>query len=279
MSQEAAQTEWDEAALVEAAQAGGREAFDALAARFRSGVLAMAFLRTGCRDAADDLAQEILTTAWQKLPSLRDPASFPAWIKSIALNACRTWYRRSIPWSSAQDDLADRSDLRDPAPTPLEALLARERQRALRQALLTLPAANRMALLMYAWGGSSYDEIAAFLQVNRTTVEGRIYRARSQLRRLLGDESAAKRDDQRTRTRQHAGRPRAPGDSDSGDPPISDPASNDPPLSNPASTDPRSGGKPTSDGTAEAPALGGKPSERRRTSAQNPEDSSPERLY
>src|SRR5205823_4465075 len=68
---------------------------------------------------------------------------------------------------------------------PLEALLAREKQRALRQALTALPYANRVALLMHVWGEYSYQEIAAFTDVPVTTVEGRIHRAKRQLRRLL----------------------------------------------------------------------------------------------
>ncbi|MCC6442706.1 MAG: RNA polymerase sigma factor [Armatimonadetes bacterium] len=81
-------------------------------------------------------------------------------------------------------------EIPDPQPGPLEAALRRERERIVRKALLDLPEANRLALLLHVWGGYSYEEIAAFAEVPVTTVEGRIFRARAKLRRLLRSEAA-----------------------------------------------------------------------------------------
>ncbi len=55
---------------------------------------------------------------------------------------------------------------------------------------MALPEGNRLTLLMRIWGQSSYEEIAAFLNVPVTTIEGRIHRAKLQLRRLLRAEAA-----------------------------------------------------------------------------------------
>jgi type II secretory pathway component PulF len=74
---------------------------------------------------------------------------------------------------------------------PLQALLEKERDQELRQALVSLPDANRLALLMHVWGRYSYEEIAQFVEVPLTTVEGRIHRAKRQLRQDLQDEGAA----------------------------------------------------------------------------------------
>lgn len=117
---------------------------------------------------------------------MQEPRAFAAWLKTIALNACRTWCRRAA-WPQSLDALDDALALPDFQPGPLEVLLEREKQQAWRQALLTLSEANRLALLMHVWGGSSYAEIALFLEVPLTTVEGRIHRAKQQLRRLLKD--------------------------------------------------------------------------------------------
>jgi DNA-directed RNA polymerase specialized sigma24 family protein len=45
--------------------------------------------------------------------------------------------------------------------------------------------ANRLALLMHARDGMPYERIAAFLGVPISTIEGRIFRARQNLRRSL----------------------------------------------------------------------------------------------
>lgn len=175
-----------EALLVRRARAGDRDAFDVIAGRHRAMLLALAFVRTGSLDEAEDLVQEVLTRAWCKLATLQDVEAFVPWLKAIAANACRNWYRRSRPWPESLSRDLD-AQLPDPGPTPLQVLLERERQRELRQALLALPAANRMALMMHVWG-RSYEEVAAATGVKVTTVEGRIHRARRQLRRLLRDE-------------------------------------------------------------------------------------------
>lgn len=171
------------AEMVVRSQAGDDEAFEALAARYRAAALAVTFLRTGNREEAEDLAQEVLLKARERLNSLKESEAFPGWLRAIALNACRTWYRKLKPADSL--DAAGRRPLRDYSAGPLEVLLEKDRQKSWRKALLMLPGPNRCALLMHVWGGYSYQEIADFLDVPVSTVEGRIHRAKNQLRRLL----------------------------------------------------------------------------------------------
>ncbi|MBI3948572.1 MAG: RNA polymerase sigma factor [Armatimonadetes bacterium] len=175
----------DATELVRRAQQGDGSAFEELARHYRAALLAFAFSRTGQREEAEDLVQEMLAAAWEKLPQLREPAHFGAWLRSIARNACRGWYRRSRPWPASLDEASDAAQVPDPAPGPVEIILAREQQRAWHRALQSLPEANRLALLMHVWGDYSYEEIATILGVPVTTIEGRIHRAKAQLRRLL----------------------------------------------------------------------------------------------
>ena len=180
-------TREDETALVRRAQAGSRAAFDALVDRYRGLVLAMAFLRTSDRDDAEDLAQGVLAKAWDRLPGLHDPAAFRGWLTVITANACRDWVRRRavVPLVTEADSGIT---LVDPGRSPLEEMLAREARRAWKRALEALPAGNRLPLVLHVWGRYSYEEIADLLGAPLTTIEGRIYRARQQLRRLLPPE-------------------------------------------------------------------------------------------
>lgn len=176
----------DPARLIRQAQAGDRAAFDGLAAHYRAAVVALAFSRTGDRDLAEDLAQEILVLAWRGLPALEDPAAFPAWLRQVAMNACRSWYRRTRPWPQSLDERQASEHLPDPGTGPLDSALARAEARDLRAALLMLPQANRYALVLHAWGRYTYEEIAGFLQIPPSTVDGRIRRAKARMRELLG---------------------------------------------------------------------------------------------
>jgi len=194
------------AELVRLARLGDEPAFDRLARHYRAAVLAITFSRVGNREEAEDLAQEVLLKAQAKIGELREPEAFPAWLKMIALNACRTWFRRSVPWPESLDAIAGAAQLPDRSPTPLAVLLEKEKQRAWRRALIVLPQANRLALLMHLWGGYSYDEIAAFAEVPITTIEGRIHRAKAHLRRVLKSDAGELLGEPRRRWQKENGR-------------------------------------------------------------------------
>jgi len=185
------QRQSEEIGLVQRARAGDQAAFDRLAERYRAALRAMAFLRTSDREAAQDLAQETLMRAWEALPTLREPAAFLPWLKRIAAHACLNWHRPARTEILSLEAAGLSGFAAEAVLQPLAILLARERQRALRQALASLPEANRIALLMHVWDEASYEEIAAFTGVRVSTVEGRLYQARKQIRRLLHDDEAA----------------------------------------------------------------------------------------
>ena len=196
-----------ESSLVSRAQLGDRAAFDELARECRPLLFALAFLRTRQREEAEDLVQEVLMRAWQKLPGLSKRVSFLPWLRTVMANACISWYRgsRSRPISLSGGDapeVAARSG------HPLQDLLEQDRTRELHEALLTLPEANRLALLMHIWSDASYNDIATLTGVSASTVDGRIYRAKRQMRRLLYDNgSQLLGDEPRLRLRADAGMP------------------------------------------------------------------------
>ena len=81
--------------LVERAQRGDHEAFDALAsaAYHRLYAIARRILRDGY--AAEDAVQDALVNAWRDVRGLRDPAAFDAWLHRLLVNACHDQIRRS----------------------------------------------------------------------------------------------------------------------------------------------------------------------------------------
>ncbi|HEY3332528.1 MAG TPA: RNA polymerase sigma factor [Capsulimonadaceae bacterium] len=175
----------DRRAVVLAAQRGDHAAFDTLISPIRSGLFGIAFVRTGDRDEAEDITQAVLAAAWGHLADLRDPDTFTAWVRAILAQHCRTWFRRRRSPVVSLDDPDLDPPQADDAQQPLAMLICRERDEQLRTALRTIPEANRTALLMAVWGNCSYDQIAEFTAVPVTTVEGRIHRAKAQLRRTL----------------------------------------------------------------------------------------------
>src|SRR3954469_20653174 len=49
---------------------------------------------SGNADAAEDLAQEVLLTAWQRAGQLHEPQQYAPWLSAIARNVCLNWSRR-----------------------------------------------------------------------------------------------------------------------------------------------------------------------------------------
>ena len=70
-------------------------------------------------------------------------------------------------------------------PPPDVAAERAERRRAVRRALERLSEKNREAVGLYYVNGLSYAEIAAFLDVTEAAVQGRLQRARNELRKEL----------------------------------------------------------------------------------------------
>ena len=78
-------------ALVEAAQAGDRDAFGQLVGPHLAAALGTARLVAGAPDAGADAVQEALLSAWLGLGALRDPSAFPAWFRQQVVRAALPW--------------------------------------------------------------------------------------------------------------------------------------------------------------------------------------------
>src|SRR5438067_935784 len=80
--------------LVERVRAGEREAYGQLVERCQGLIYQLCYGVTGNPSDAEELAHETFVEAYLKLPQLRDPQRFAPWLKTLALNLCRMWYRQ-----------------------------------------------------------------------------------------------------------------------------------------------------------------------------------------
>jgi RNA polymerase sigma-70 factor (ECF subfamily) len=171
--------------LVERAQRGDHEAFDALAsaAYHRLYAIARRILRDGY--AAEDAVQDALVKAWREIRTLRDPNAFDAWLHRLLVNACRDQGRRarSRPVLMAALPM-DRVEPRD----DLAQLADRDE---LERAFLELSIEHRAVLVLTHYVGLPASEIGRILRIPPGTVASRLHYGARAMRAVLGRGSAS----------------------------------------------------------------------------------------
>jgi RNA polymerase sigma factor (sigma-70 family) len=131
----------------------------------------------GDRAGADDLVQDTMERAWQKLSSWRKSSDMRPWLFSIMHNLHVDQRRKPvIPTVTLDDEDA----LATQAYTP-DRLVGYDLESALRQ----LAAEQREILLLVVLEEMTYEEVAATLGIPLGTVMSRLSRARERLRTLV----------------------------------------------------------------------------------------------
>src|SRR5436190_16911208 len=176
----------DDTALVELTLAGQPEAFEPLLLRYYSSVVRLCRRLLGDTLAAQDTAQEAALQSFLNLGRLHEPSRFGAWLHAIAANLARMALRRRTLSLDAADEGAPTAVLwAARLPSPEESHAAREVHDAIIAALNELSAVNREAVIGYYLEGYSYVELADLLGVPISTVKGRLFFGRRQLRQAL----------------------------------------------------------------------------------------------
>lgn len=168
--------------LVLLAQAGNREAFGRLAARWSPRLLVFAARSTGNGDAAKDAVQETWESALRALGRLKDPARFPAWIYAIAARKCTDALRARYRGRRLTAAAEERSALEAQGASDADARLD------LAAALKRLPVEQRVAVALLYGEDMSVAEIAAITGVPSGTVKSRLSAARQALRDYMEGE-------------------------------------------------------------------------------------------
>jgi RNA polymerase sigma-70 factor (ECF subfamily) len=190
----------EEAALIEKAQRGDQAAMETLLSSHQDRVYRTVLgLVGGNAEAAFEIAQEVLVSAYRHIGQFRGASKFSTWLYRMAVNYTKNHKvargRRDARFVSM--DAPRRNDSSgDEVPMDFAAEQVSAREHAagaemldlLKERLGELDPDFRTVIVLRYLEDRSYEEIAEALGIPEGTVKSRINRARSELRRLMQDD-------------------------------------------------------------------------------------------
>jgi RNA polymerase sigma-70 factor (ECF subfamily) len=173
--------------LVEAAQAGDREAMSELVRATHRGVYSQALRLLGNPEDAADVTQDVYLRVVRKLGGFRHEASFTTWLARVTTNvAMSTLTRRSrrVAVEGASFD-GQAESVAEPDADPADRSEAIELAARLETLVQALPEGQRQVLVLRDVYGMSTEEVARQMGLTPGAVKVRLFRARERLKAQL----------------------------------------------------------------------------------------------
>ena len=162
-----------DATWVAAARDGDRAAFGQLYQRYARMVHGVLLAKVPVGEV-DDLVQDVFIRALRRLSTVRETASFGAWLAAIARNMASDYHRRSVPEALTDDEIQcgmSSGDQDGPA--------------AILDAVMSLSEAYRETMILRLVEGMTGPEIAAHTGMTHGSVRVNLHRGMEQLRAKL----------------------------------------------------------------------------------------------
>ena len=171
----------EDLADVERVLGGDVAAFEGIVRRWQGPLVNMAYRFCNDRGRAEEMAQEAFLRVYRSLGSWRRDAAFSTWLFAVAANVYRSELKRIPLQNVALDEVAELMDKRSGhADFEVE-----DRDRAIRRAVMALPAKYRDALVLYYFHEMDVPAAAKSLGLPEGTVKARLFRGREILRGKL----------------------------------------------------------------------------------------------
>jgi RNA polymerase sigma-70 factor (ECF subfamily) len=133
------------------------------------------------RQDAEEVAQEALARAYERMASLREREAFRGWLVRIAWRAALD--RKRSEQRRGRRELA--SVRTDAPPSAEELAIDREHREGVWQAVDALPEKLRLVVVLSAMEGHDTREVALLAGIAEGTVKSRLHRARKELAESL----------------------------------------------------------------------------------------------
>ncbi len=177
--------------LIERALSGDQQAYREILKRYRAPLYNLLFRMVRNKMETEDLVQEAFIKAFGSLATFNDEYAFSTWLYKIAINNCIDHFRKKRLKTYSLDKPIDskngeiRREFPDPTYQPDKALLSKEKDKLIEEAIQNLPEKYRISIVLRHNEDKSYEEISQILNIPLGTVKARIFRAREMLKKQL----------------------------------------------------------------------------------------------
>lgn len=167
-----------ESRLVEEARRGNHAAFGELASRYERRLIRVIRQFVKSHELAEDLAQEALLKAYQRLAQFDTSRRFGPWLFRIGVNQTLDYLRRRKRrgWWLL---FSERGSERDPDPSVVDPREQRDLEQEVSAVLEQIPENYRIVLILRELQNFSTSDIAAILGRKEATIRWRLAEART----------------------------------------------------------------------------------------------------
>ncbi|HEX6043912.1 MAG TPA: RNA polymerase sigma factor [Pyrinomonadaceae bacterium] len=170
--------------LLQRAGKGDQAAFLELYTRHREPIFRFAYRLLGSVDIAEDVTHDCFLSLIRRPEGFRpERAALRTYLFAIARNLAFKHFRNTGR-ETTLDEVTEEAQV-SPRHAPLRRLLDEELAAHVRDAVFSLPALQREAVILFEYEGLSLNEIAGVVEADVGAVKARLYRARESLRRAL----------------------------------------------------------------------------------------------
>ena len=159
---------------VQAAQAGDIDSFGKLCEQYYAPLVAVAYSVLRDYQLAEDAAQEAFARGLVSLRKLKTPDKFAPWLARICRNVAIDMVRARRQAGSIEDI----SQTVEPDSDHSAVAVVRE-------AIDRLPASMKEVVILRYYNNCSYEQISAVLGLSKTSINGRLTRAKRKLAKHL----------------------------------------------------------------------------------------------
>lgn len=186
----------DETALIQAAQAGDRDAFEELVRAYDQKVLRLAMNLLRSPEDARDVYQETFLRVYRNLGNFRFDCSFHTWVYRIATNICLDMLRKrkvrkeESPVLATPEGTVDRLESvaeQRAGLDPQKQLVSGQIRRRVKAALAELSPRERMVFELRHYDGLRLRSIGETLGTTEEAAKNCLFRATQKMRAALGD--------------------------------------------------------------------------------------------